>query len=226
MTQWFARMHARVRDKLREFYAESGHEPVIISLPKGTYTPVFYGSNRNGRDSRRGDARASCSKISARRPWYWLTVPALIGLILAESAGGRVVRRFVSAANYSVNAVSGGESDPNSRRMETSGLHAMESARPRATGCLAQGCAQRSRAPSHRYSSSRCRAQSCVVAGWKRNRFRTRRMGRSDHSECGRICRVSSGGSGAQSLGQRPQPEMGLSRTLCFDHGWKAAGHH
>src|SRR5262245_15138334 len=31
----------RLRDKLREFYAESDHEPVIISLPKGSYTPVF-----------------------------------------------------------------------------------------------------------------------------------------------------------------------------------------
>jgi Tol biopolymer transport system component len=31
----------RVRDKLREFYAESRDEPVVISLPKGSYTPAF-----------------------------------------------------------------------------------------------------------------------------------------------------------------------------------------
>src|SRR6476646_496747 len=31
----------RLRDKLREYYAEFGHDPVIISLPKGTYVPLF-----------------------------------------------------------------------------------------------------------------------------------------------------------------------------------------
>jgi len=31
----------RLRDKLREYYAESERDPVIISIPKGTYTPVF-----------------------------------------------------------------------------------------------------------------------------------------------------------------------------------------
>jgi Tol biopolymer transport system component len=31
----------RLRDKLREYYAESERDHVIISIPKGTYTPVF-----------------------------------------------------------------------------------------------------------------------------------------------------------------------------------------
>lgn len=37
----------RLRDKLREYYAEAGRELVIISLPKGSYTPeavAFYGT--------------------------------------------------------------------------------------------------------------------------------------------------------------------------------------
>jgi hypothetical protein len=31
----------RLRDKLREYYVEFPHDPVIISLPKGGYTPTF-----------------------------------------------------------------------------------------------------------------------------------------------------------------------------------------
>jgi hypothetical protein len=31
----------RLRDKLREYYFEFDHDPVIISLPKGTYVPLF-----------------------------------------------------------------------------------------------------------------------------------------------------------------------------------------
>jgi hypothetical protein len=35
----------RLRDRLREYYAESTGDPVIISLPKGTYVPVFERGN-------------------------------------------------------------------------------------------------------------------------------------------------------------------------------------
>ena len=35
----------RLRDRLREYYAESPGDPVIISLPKGTYVPVFERGN-------------------------------------------------------------------------------------------------------------------------------------------------------------------------------------
>src|SRR5439155_27315000 len=31
----------RLRDKLREYYAESNGDPVFISLPKGSYLPIF-----------------------------------------------------------------------------------------------------------------------------------------------------------------------------------------
>jgi Tol biopolymer transport system component len=31
----------RLRDKLRAYYSENGHEPIVILLPKGSYTPVF-----------------------------------------------------------------------------------------------------------------------------------------------------------------------------------------
>src|SRR5207249_3359730 len=31
----------RLRDKLREYYAEFPHDPIRISLPKGSYVPKF-----------------------------------------------------------------------------------------------------------------------------------------------------------------------------------------
>src|SRR5258706_3233575 len=31
----------RLRDKLREYYSDHPQDPVIISLPKGSYVPVF-----------------------------------------------------------------------------------------------------------------------------------------------------------------------------------------
>jgi hypothetical protein len=31
----------RLRDKLREYYAESARDPIIVTLPKGAYTPTF-----------------------------------------------------------------------------------------------------------------------------------------------------------------------------------------
>jgi len=34
----------RLRDKLREYYSEFGQEPVVVSLPKGAYVPVFEAS--------------------------------------------------------------------------------------------------------------------------------------------------------------------------------------
>ncbi len=41
----------RLRDKLREYYFEFPNDPILISLPKGLYTPTF---RRNGDNSRAG----------------------------------------------------------------------------------------------------------------------------------------------------------------------------
>ena len=37
----------RLRDKLREYYASAPHHAVVISIPKGSYTPAFE-ANGNG----------------------------------------------------------------------------------------------------------------------------------------------------------------------------------
>src|SRR6185503_15955263 len=31
----------RLRDKLREYYADAAADPIVISLPKGSYVPAF-----------------------------------------------------------------------------------------------------------------------------------------------------------------------------------------
>jgi Tol biopolymer transport system component len=78
----------RLRDKLREYYAESSTEPVIISLPKGSYVPVFEWGKAApvvvelppppqpaASEGRRG--------VSRKRPIIW----AAVGVALAMSAG-------------------------------------------------------------------------------------------------------------------------------------------
>src|SRR4030095_13659495 len=32
----------RLRDKLREYYASAPHDPIVISVPKGSYAPTFH----------------------------------------------------------------------------------------------------------------------------------------------------------------------------------------
>ena len=52
----------RLRDKLREYYAESPGEPVIITLPKGSYVPAFELPKTTP------FAQASSSLLSGRSP--------------------------------------------------------------------------------------------------------------------------------------------------------------
>ncbi len=95
----------RVRDKLREYYAEEPSERIIIALPKGTYTPVF------------ADSAAATGRTPTfgRRPTFGKWLWAALGLIVL-SAGVAVLRtrrtpspppRIVSLTQYP-----GGETDP------------------------------------------------------------------------------------------------------------------
>ena len=54
----------RLRDKLREYYASAPDDPVLISVPKGSYTPAFE-MNRVPVDDLRG---CSGRRRSGRRP--------------------------------------------------------------------------------------------------------------------------------------------------------------
>jgi Tol biopolymer transport system component len=63
----------RLRDKLREYYAEFPRDPVLISLPKGSYIPVFE-DNESPLSSVR--TLQSVPSIRNARLWQW---PVLLG---------------------------------------------------------------------------------------------------------------------------------------------------
>jgi len=108
----------RIRDKLREYYSEADLEPVIISLPKGTYAPVFEHNN--------GIALAPVSPIqerpgsgsSAARPararGLGIAIPVWAAMVvigvawwMSRSTPPSPTPRIVSLTQYP-----GGESDP------------------------------------------------------------------------------------------------------------------
>ena len=98
----------RLRDKLREYYAAQPHDPVVISVPKGSYTPVF----ETGMVRESGEATAvpaeSAGGASVDRATSGhvgrvviigvAAVLTVVGVTLAIKAATRTRRRFGSCA--------------------------------------------------------------------------------------------------------------------------------
>jgi Tol biopolymer transport system component len=69
----------RLRDKLREYYGECARDPVIITLPKGGYTPVF---ERN--PAAPVPVTLPITRPVPRFPWNWrvlVAAAALLGVV-------------------------------------------------------------------------------------------------------------------------------------------------
>ncbi len=82
----------RLRDRLREYYASAADDPVVISVPKGSYTPVFEVHPLTDPAVGAGDAvRVEPRARPLHRFWVALAVVVLIGAIawLAIRAGTR-----------------------------------------------------------------------------------------------------------------------------------------
>src|SRR4051812_8224465 len=74
----------RVRDKLREYYAESPDDPILISLPKGSYAAVF---------AVRADAGTTVESVAQRSRNRRLI---LLLVILASGALAAVAARRIA----------------------------------------------------------------------------------------------------------------------------------
>ena len=82
----------RLRDKLREYYAAAPHDPVVISVPKGSYAPVFSANGIGGAPEREAAALPSTGlpldSAAAAQPARWSRLwGAGIAIVLIGAAG-------------------------------------------------------------------------------------------------------------------------------------------
>jgi Tol biopolymer transport system component len=91
----------RLRDKLREYYATAPHEAVVISVPKGSYTPVFE-ATENGMASigtavqpPAGTRSGRDHAAQLRWPGRWIVIAALV-LLGVGMVGVSMVRNWRS----------------------------------------------------------------------------------------------------------------------------------
>jgi Tol biopolymer transport system component len=99
----------RLRDKLREYYAAAPNAPIIISIPKGVYTPTFeVNSPGNGDDVRLRRA----VRVQASRPL--LAIAGIVAIGAAVLLATRSTRRADSLPFrlLTVTALPGSEEDP------------------------------------------------------------------------------------------------------------------
>ena len=109
----------RLRDKLREYYASAPHHRVVISIPKGSYTPVF-DPNENtmpGLDVATfpavGEAPAGVSAPRrGSRPWLIAVACVLLGSIVWLVIGRRATSSASPLRLLTVTAFPGAEGMP------------------------------------------------------------------------------------------------------------------
>src|SRR5262245_28650625 len=94
----------RLRDRLREYYATALDEDVPISVPKGSYTPVFL----------RTGVRAPTSAEARGAPRRWMLGVALVPILAATLwlAVSRVDNRSEPGRLQTVTSLPGSEEDP------------------------------------------------------------------------------------------------------------------
>ena len=105
----------RLRDRLREYYASAPNDPVVISVPKGSYTPVFQVHPFNGAaPAGSGAARVQPGLKSSYRFWAGGAVVALIvvALIIASIAIGTRSRSAPPIRILQVTSFPGSEGGP------------------------------------------------------------------------------------------------------------------
>jgi hypothetical protein len=82
----------RLRDKLREYYASAPHDPLVISVPKGSYAPVFEVHANAGRT-----AIEAPLVTPAHQAFMWAAGAAIVGLVAIASLALAIARRNVTS---------------------------------------------------------------------------------------------------------------------------------
>jgi Tol biopolymer transport system component len=104
----------RLRDKLREYYASVSGEEIVISVPKGSYTPVF--EVHGAVAGRAATAAAIPGATPERRDSRWVSIGAALLVVgaLAWLVTGRLTRRESVPAwrQLTVTSFPGSEEDP------------------------------------------------------------------------------------------------------------------
>ncbi len=93
----------RLRDKLREYYASAPHHVVVISMPKGSYTPVF-DANENGKmpgldAATLPTAGEPPADMPARQHGSRLWLIAVAGVLLGSVAWLVIARRAATSTS-------------------------------------------------------------------------------------------------------------------------------
>jgi Tol biopolymer transport system component len=97
----------RLRDKLREYYASAPHDPVVISVPKGSYAPIFQVSE--------AIAAPALEAPHVIRPRGWTLVAAVViiaALTWIVVAGWRARSEPPTSRLLTVTSFPGGEGMP------------------------------------------------------------------------------------------------------------------
>jgi Tol biopolymer transport system component len=72
----------RLRDKLREYYAEFPNEPVLITVPKGSYAPKFkWNASVAPPDAARPSAAGTEARRYGQRLWFPALAVAAVGIL-------------------------------------------------------------------------------------------------------------------------------------------------
>jgi Tol biopolymer transport system component len=95
----------RLRDKLREYYASAPTDPIVISVPKGSYAPLF--------EARPISEPAIDAPALRRSTWRW---PAVAAAVLVLGLGWLALREITVTADpprlLTVTSLPGAEQDP------------------------------------------------------------------------------------------------------------------
>jgi Tol biopolymer transport system component len=101
----------RLRDRLREYYDSSPPGSLVISVPKGTYTPEFTATEATATPH---EQRAAPAATPRRSPRWWVAAAAPAAIVIAAWLVGSLLTRHGAEPTklLTVTSLPGAEDDP------------------------------------------------------------------------------------------------------------------